>query len=300
MTPRTSKPVYWSLDIEAAVHRRYRSMLDAWGAEHGERRIPTSQGETFVISAGPPALPAVVLLPGAMATSAMWLGTISALADKFHVIAVDIIGDAGFSAPSRPPMKSDAHARWLDDVLDALQLAAAGFVGASFGGWLSLDYAIRRGPRVDRLVLLAPAGVGRIRPGFMLRTAPFLFLGAWGHRKALGFDMGLADQIKDPEQAAFIGLFNTVRSGFVARMQPIPTFPDKDLRQLDMPVLAVAGGRDLVFDSDETLRRIRNNARNSKILMYPESGHGLVNTTTMIRDFLLQSDLAPGARHAAR
>ena len=283
------KSVYWSPDVEADVQRRYRLMLEAWGTEHREHRIPTSQGEAFAITAGQPDLPAVVLLPGSMATSAMWLGTISALAGSFRVIAVDIIGDAGFSASSRPWMKSDAHARWLDDVLDTLRVTAASFVGASFGGWLSLDYAIRRTSRVKRLMLLAPGGIGRIRPGFMLRAAPLLFLGPWGHRKALSFDMGLSEQPRVAEDAAFFDLFNAVRSGFRARMQPIPSFSDRDLRALDIPVLAVVGDRDLIMDSRETQRRIKANIRKGEVLMLPDAGHGLVNSTAMIHSFLSRS-----------
>ncbi|MFO1410755.1 MAG: alpha/beta fold hydrolase [Steroidobacteraceae bacterium] len=284
---KRSRPVYWSQATEAAVRERYRAMLDAWRGDQDERRIPTSQGETFVITAGAAQSPAVVLLPGSMATSAMWLGTMPALADRFRVIAVDLIGDAGFSATSRPAMKSDAHARWLDDVLDALQVPAASLVGASFGGWLALDYALRRRGRVERLALLAPAGVGRIRPGFMLRTAPLLFLGAWGHRKALGFDMGRAARGDRPDEVAFTALFDTVRSGFIARMQAIPVFRDADLRRLDMPLLAVVGDQDLVFDSRETQARIRAHAKRAEVMMLAGAGHGLIDCTAIIRGFLV-------------
>jgi pimeloyl-ACP methyl ester carboxylesterase len=299
MTRRTPKSVYWSQAVQTAVQDRYRNMLDAWSTEHAEHRLPTTQGETFVITAGRPGMPAVVLLPGSMATSAMWLRTIAALAGRFHVVAIDIIGDAGFSAASRPPMKSEAHARWLDDVLDAVGIKAAAFVGASFGGWPSLDYAIRRRSRVNGLALLAPAGIGRIRPAFMLKTAPLLFLGPWGHRRALRLDMGFSERGPSPDEREFLDLFDTVRSGFVARMQPIPVVPDRNLRQLDIPVLAVLGGRDAIFDSLETQKRIESNIIKSEVLMLPDAGHGLVNTTTIIRDFLLRSGLPKDASHAA-
>ena len=293
------RSIYWSRETETVVRNRYRAMLDAWGAEHAEHSISTSQGQTFAITAGNPELPTVILLPGSMATSAMWLRTIDALTDRFHVAAVDIIGDAGFSAPSRPAMKSDAHARWLDNVLDALQVEDASFVGASLGGWLSLDYAIRRSSRVHRLALLAPAGIGRIRPGFMFKTAPLLFLGSWGHRKALGLDMGFSADDPRLEDAAFLQLFETVRSGLIARMQPIPVFPDRQLRQLNMPVLTIVGGRDVIFDSHDTKRRVDANVEQSHVILLPDAGHGLVDTTTMIRAFLLGTGVPTGATHAA-
>ncbi len=289
-----SRTVYWSPATEAAVRDRYRSMLDTWGVEHSEQVLSTSQGDTFVLSAGKRELPAVVLLPGSMATSAMWLRTVPSLADRFHVVAVDIIGDAGFSASSRPPMKSDAHARWMDEILDALELKTVSLVGASFGAWVALDYAIRRHHRVNNMVLLAPAGVGRIWPGFILKAAPFLFMGAWGHRKALNMDMGFSESDAAPADSAFIDLFATVRSGFRARMQPIPVFTDRQLATLDMPILAVVGGRDAIFDSRETQRRLETNADAAEVLMLPDAGHALVDTTPLIRDFLIRDHGAQG------
>ena len=80
---------------------------------------------------------------------------------RFRVYAIDMIGDAGLSAPSRPPLAGDAHALWLDDVLAGLSVASASFVGMSLGGWLTLDYASPRPGRVERLALICPAGIGR-------------------------------------------------------------------------------------------------------------------------------------------
>jgi len=40
----------------------------------------------------------------------------------FRVYAIDMIGEAGLSAPSRPPLDSGAYTQWLDEVLDSLSL----------------------------------------------------------------------------------------------------------------------------------------------------------------------------------
>jgi pimeloyl-ACP methyl ester carboxylesterase len=285
--------IYWSRKTESAVQERYRRILGAWPTPHTEHRIPTSQGETFVITTGSRDAPSVVFLPGAMATSAMWLGTIDAVADRFRAIAVDLIGDAGFSAPSRPSMRTDAHARWIDDVLDALAVESAHLVGASFGGWIALDYAIRRQARVRALALLAPAGIGRIRPGFMIKTAPLLLLGPWGHQRALNINMGFAEDDIRLGNSAFLELFRTVQSDFVARMRPIPVFSDAALRTLSVPVLTVVGGRDVVLDSYETQRRVEATMPNGQVLMLPDAGHGLIDTTQMVREFLLSTSGLP-------
>src|ERR1700720_1928906 len=45
------------------------------------------------------------------------------------------------------------------DVFDRLRLAAFDLAGFSLGGWMAAEFAIRQPRRIDRLVLLAPAGL---------------------------------------------------------------------------------------------------------------------------------------------
>jgi pimeloyl-ACP methyl ester carboxylesterase len=279
--------VFWSESKRRRALECYRGILDAWSTPHVEHRVSTCYGETFALTAGDPSRPAVILLPGAMATSAMWLRTIDVLMDSHYVLAVDLIGDAGFSAPARPWLHSDAHARWLDDVLDHFALDTVALVGASFGGLIALDYAVRRPDRVTHLGLVAPGGIGRLRPGFFLRTAPLLYLGPWGHRKALDVDMGFAAADRDAStNQEYLQLFRLVQAGFVARMQPLPTATDADLSALAIPVLAVVGGRDAIFDSAETRQRLAKCVPQVRLIHLPDAGHGLRDMTPEIASFL--------------
>jgi hypothetical protein len=109
--------LYRSDDGKTKVHAEYRSVLDAWPEPHEELRIPTCQGETFIVTCGSAGAPAVLLLHGGATNSAMWIRSVQTWARTFRLHAVDTIGAPGFSAPSRPPLSSDAYARWLDDVL---------------------------------------------------------------------------------------------------------------------------------------------------------------------------------------
>jgi len=112
--------IYKSAGGERAVRERYLEILKRWPAPNEQLRVPTREGETFIIANGDENALPLLLLHGSVANSAMWMGDVRAWAEHFRVYAVDMIGDAGFSAPSRPPLASDAHALWLDDVLQAL------------------------------------------------------------------------------------------------------------------------------------------------------------------------------------
>jgi pimeloyl-ACP methyl ester carboxylesterase len=285
--------LYRSDDGKAQVHAEYRSALDAWPVPHEELRVPTCQGATFIVTCGPAGAPAVLLLHGGATNSAMWIRNVKTWARTFRLYAVDIIGEPGFSAPSRPPLSSDAYARWIDDVLAALKLSRVSIVGASLGGLFALDYAIRRPASVRALVLLAPAGVANVRIGYLFSVVPLYFMGTWGRRKALELLMGLPPEERTPESERFLKSCELVMSHHVIRAQPLPVFPDEALRKLTMPVLAVVGAKDVVFNSTTIRRRLETCVDGARLIWLDTAGHGLTDQTAAIEEFLSSAGTAP-------
>jgi pimeloyl-ACP methyl ester carboxylesterase len=281
------KSVYKSAEGERVVRERYLEILKHWPVPNQQLRVPTREGETFVIACGPENAPPLLLLHGSMANSAMWMGSVAAWGEHFRVYAVDIIGDAGLSAPSRPPLASDAHALWLDDVMQALSLARASIVGMSLGGWLSLDYATRRPERVESLIAICPAGVGRQKIGIAFKTIPLRMLGRWGRKKAAELVLGRAPANPSPAVQYFLSFIALIHKYFRARIVKLPIFSDQALQRLTMPVLAIVGGKDLLFDSAETKARLERNVPRAQIRYLPEAGHLIPAQTAEILEFLL-------------
>src|SRR4029077_8038069 len=112
-------------------------------------------------------------------------------AAHFRVYAIDLIGEPGLSARTRYKPGGEEHALWLDDVFKALSVNKAALVGVSLGGWLALDYAIRRPQRVTALALICPAGIGKHK-NFLLKAFPLFFLGEWGRKRIRAMVMGRA------------------------------------------------------------------------------------------------------------
>ena len=130
----------------------YRQVLSDWPVPHESHLLATRAGSTFVVSCGPEHGPALVLLHGTLSNAASWMFDAARWSEYYRVHAVDIIGEPGLSEGTQPALDSDAHAQWLDDVLDALGVESAAFVGLSFGGFLAMDYALRRPARVLSLI----------------------------------------------------------------------------------------------------------------------------------------------------
>jgi pimeloyl-ACP methyl ester carboxylesterase len=279
--------LYWTRAGQQRVLGRYAALLQDCPVPNEQRRVSTCQGETFVLSCGPASAPPLILLHGGNTNSLMWLRSLPDWSRHFRVHAVDTIGDPGFSAPVRPALATDAYARWLDDVWSALGVTHAAVVGASFGGWLAMDYAIRRLERVERLALLAPAGIVRMDLGSQLKVAGLTLFGARGRRKALEISFGTDEASLVAEGREFFKFQGLVQTDFMSRMHLPAVMPDASLRSFKTPVLVVLGGRDIFFREDRMQRRLASCLPQAQVHCLADEGHGLGNPTALVTRFLL-------------
>jgi pimeloyl-ACP methyl ester carboxylesterase len=164
------KPIYKSIESERLVLESYRAFLERWPVPNQQVRVPSSQGERFVIISGPEDAFALVLLHGGVMNSLMGIREVRTFTRLFLVYCVDVIGELGLSAPARPALASNAYPAWLDDVLNHLAVAPVAILGILLGGWLALDYAIRRPEKVERVAVLCPGGIGRQKVGIVFAT----------------------------------------------------------------------------------------------------------------------------------
>ncbi len=267
------------------IRDRYRRVLERWPVPKTELYVPTCQGSTFVVACGPENGPPVVLLHGAQANAAAWILDVALWSKKFRLYAVDMIGEAGFSARVRPGLAGNAHALWLDDVLSGLGLSRAAFVGTSLGGWLALDYASSRPAAVQALALICPAGIGR-QKNFLLKALPLLLLGSWGHRKMKALVFGPAPKMLPEAVKPFTELMETVARGIKPRVVTIPRLTDAQLYGLGMPILTIIGGRDVLLDSRDTRERLLLNASHAEICFIEKGYHFLPGQAPRVMEFL--------------
>lgn len=276
--------VYKSETAAQWVHDQYRRYLAHWPVANEQVFIPTREGETFVVMCGPDDAPPVVLLHGTMAMSAMWLREITRWAEHFRVYALDIIGDAGLSAPSRPSMASEAHTLWLEDVMNELNIQQASFVGLSLGGWLALDFAIRRPERVASLVLMTPGGIAD--RNILFWALPLLVLGPWGARKVRERIIGRSSYKLTEEALEFQKFSNAIFKGMRPRTERLPIVTDEQLAALTMPVFVLLGEYDVTIDSQTIKQRVEPNVPAAEITIVPGVRHYLGDQSEPILSFL--------------
>jgi len=186
---------------------------------------------------------------------ANWRLTIPALAERFQVIAPDIVG---FGFTERPPDVTYDLATWTAHtvgVLDALGIERAHVVGNSFGGSMALSLAIHHPERVNRLVLMGAVGVPfEITDGLDA---------VWGYEPSVeamrdllrlfAYDASLADgdlaelryaaSIRPGVQEAFASMFPAPRQQALDAM----THPVEAIRGVRQRTLIVHGREDRII-----------------------------------------------------
>lgn len=146
------------------------------------RFITLASGErVFVAECGPADGLPVLLCHGWGACVYGWAGTLPVLgAAGYRTIAVDLRGHG--RSDERDPATSYTAAAMtaqLGEIVDALGIDRPVIAGHSMSGRITLQYALERPDRVRGLALLAPIGVGSLRPSIKHVGQPLLALGAW-------------------------------------------------------------------------------------------------------------------------
>ena len=236
--------------------------------------------------------PVIMLAHGITSTSGTWERVLPALAERFTVIAPDLLGH-GESAKPRGDYSLGAYASGLRDILVALGHDKATFVGHSLGGGVAMQLAYQFPERCERLVLVSSGGLGR-ELGFLLRAAtlpgsewviPLLASrGLLGAGRAVGgalarvglragTDMAQMAQghatLADPEtRAAFVQTLRTIVEPSGQRVDA----SDRLYLAEHVPFLIIWGERDSMIPVAHG-RAAHELVPSSRLEIFPEAGH---------------------------
>jgi len=182
------------------------------------------------------------------------------------------------------------YARAVRDLLDTLGIEKASFIGNSLGGGTTLKFALDYPERVDRLVLMGPAGgmlpIFSAWPSEGLRTLMSFYAPPGPSRErmqaiidALMFDPSKVDAevleeryqaAIDPEAMATAqAVFRAVQSG---EQVMVAEELWRDVHRITQPALIVWGREDRVLPLDGALYMTRY-MPNARLHVFPRCGH---------------------------
>ncbi|MFF4606487.1 alpha/beta fold hydrolase [Streptomyces sp. NPDC001339] len=154
--------IYRSATGRDLIRRWCLDQLTAWPVPHERRTVTAKGARTHVVLAGSGAT-TVVFVPGTDFNAAASLPLATALVAAGHrVLLVDVPGQPGLSSGARPRSGGGLpwYGAWLSEVIETVSSEPVAVMGHSFGAAIALS---SDSPRIDRLVLVSPGGLTRLR-----------------------------------------------------------------------------------------------------------------------------------------
>jgi 2-hydroxy-6-oxonona-2,4-dienedioate hydrolase len=238
-----------------------RETVRAWFATFkAENRYPTesfvietSFGMTHGLEGGSGDGHPLLVLHGAMASSAHVLRELSPLLAKRRVIALDVIGQSPMSEDRRLDLNDDSYGRWLAEVCEQRGLEQLDLLGVSWGGFVAVKSLPNLGVRVRKLVLLVPAGFvqGPFLKGLFKVGFPISKQLRNPSRENLRKVTDAIFTVQDPVWEEYFGVA-LANYRLDVRVPPI-----WKAVAFSGPVLAFGADEDLSFPGEALLRRIK-------------------------------------------
>lgn len=233
--------------------------------------------------------PAVILLHGLAASADIWEKNLEFLAEGYRLYAPDLPG-FGLSERPQEPLSSGMLIRFLADFMDTLGIHRATLIGLSLGGALALGFALLYPDRMERLVLVSSAGLGK-ETSLALRLASVPGVGKWfirPNRRAMAclfrrivYNAGTITEdfvdryhgyLKIPESREAIV---SVLRGSLTFRGVKPEILDillKGLRTLKAPTLIIWGRQDRIFPVKHAFHA-REEMREATLYIFEKCGH---------------------------
>jgi pimeloyl-ACP methyl ester carboxylesterase len=219
-----------------------------------ERLLDLAGVSTAVLEGGDGA--PLVLLHGPGESAVKWLRIIPELVKTHRLVAPDLPAHGASEAPDGL-LDGDRLLEWLDELIERTCPSAPVLVGHVLGGALAARFAIDRGDRLGRLVLVDALGLGRFRPaprfvltmlGFQARPSERTYQ---RFMRQCSFDLDALREQMGGRWEPFVSYNlelarakSTKSAGRLFRELGIPRIPTEDLARIAVPTSLIWGRHD--------------------------------------------------------
>lgn len=255
------------------------------------RLLPTKFGDTRVYACGSAEDPAALLFHGAADCSLMygeWL--VPKLLESHYTVMVDTLCDMGRSRPadgdiSNCPQTEEELADWAKELFTQLNIQKASLIGYSYGSFIATRIALHAPTLVDKLVLLAPAGVfAPIETAWIARAMIFSMLYSlleWQPACANALRNWFFNYMTTGDYAAQHEKFNPElgAAADAAGTAQLPVYPVASTVEIltEMnernPTLLIVGENETVIDAEVAIRTAKK--AGIQVKSYPNASHML-------------------------
>lgn len=236
--------------------------------------VKTSFGKTHLVEIGNKTGKPLLVFHGGNATTAYNLLMCKFLLNDFHIYAVDTIGHPGKSDEVCLSHKGYDYGKWASEVIDKIGYDSIACLGGSFGGGILAKLMCVAPQKIDKAVLIVPAGISNAIPiSSMAMLIPLLQYRITKQKKYLvktALYMALQEEVLDEDT------INILKDSFdnVKIKTAMPTnIEKKRLSNYCSPTLIIASEKDCLFPARKVLHRARQIISDCQTIELKERGH---------------------------
>lgn len=248
--------LYSSPNAKKEILAVYQQKLDSLNIDYSTQDIDTSFGNTHLIVTGNPNNPPLLLVHGSNGCAPIALEVYPNLSQKYQVFAIDVLAQPNKSAETRLSMKDNSYGKWIQEVLQFLQLKEVTLLGFSLGGLIILKTLLHQEQNIKEVFLTAPAYVVNGNP---LKALFSLFIPMKRYMRTQNLAyleqfLNVTFSEKDPFALEFL---SKVLINFKMDFTPVPVIKTKEAQQIQTPITLIAAGKDVLFPGKKMLKRAR-------------------------------------------
>lgn len=238
------------------IFNLYDEKLRSLDLEIRELVLDTSYGHTNIIVSGSEKKPPMILVHGVNGNAAIALETYSQLVQSYQVFAVDVIAQPNKSAGNRLSMEDLSYGKWMNEVVDLLELNEFSMAGFSFGGLVILKTLLHNEERVKDVYLSAPAYIVNGNP---IRTLVKMFLPMRRYIKTqnTAFSTKILDRLFSDHDEFTEKYLSKVLLDFEMDFSPMPVISKKEAASIQTPIFIFGAEEDLLFPGKKMIKRAK-------------------------------------------
>lgn len=236
--------------------------------------VKTLFGKTHLVEIGNKKGKPLLVFHGGNATTAYNLLMCNFLLNDFHIYAVDTIGHPGKSDEVCLSHKGYDYGKWAGEVINKIGYDSISCLGGSFGGGILAKLMCVAPDKIDKAVLVVPAGISNAIPvSSMAMLIPLLQYRITKQEKYLlkaALYMALQEEVLDEDT------INTLKDSFdnVKIKVAMPTNIEKRrISEYCSPTLIIAGEKDCLFPARKVLHRAKKIISDCETIELKGSGH---------------------------
>ena len=247
--------VYKNENCMKRMHEFYDKTLASLDVPYIEDYIETSFGKTHCLMVGDPEKPRICTIHGGNGITTLNLKLFLPLLSEFCIIAPDVVGMPGKSAPHRNiSSRKDEYGLWIKEILDHYDVKKIPFVVSSYSSAMFLSFARHYPEMIDKALLLVPSGIahGPVLPMMGKMVVPFIKYYFKPSEKSLD---AVIETMGGKSDEVWREFFDIMMSSYKMEMKPPREYKAKELDSFTSPLLIIASDRDIFFPAGKVFAK---------------------------------------------